>query len=195
MDEGTNDMSEGKKTTRKEFLAQCGRGVGFLLLGGTVGSLASRNVRGGSVWQIEPDKCTQCGQCATHCVLDQSAVKCFQDFPLCGYCEFCTGFLELEPHSRNEGAENQICPVGAIKRTFVMEPYFEYAIDEDRCIGCGRCVETCVNFGNGSFYLQVRHDVCENCNECAIAQSCPADAFVRTPATKPYLSRQGSSST
>ena len=33
----------------------------------------------------------------------------------------------------------------------------------------------------------VRHDRCVNCNECAIAQVCPADAFVRLPASDPYI--------
>jgi len=40
---------------------------------------------------------------------------------------------------------------------------------------------------NGSLYLQVRHDVCVNCNECAIAVACPAQAFVRVPASSPNL--------
>jgi len=35
--------------------------------------------------------------------------------------------------------------------------------------------------------LQVRHDLCDNCNECAIARNCPAEAFVRVPAKTPYI--------
>jgi electron transport complex protein RnfB len=35
--------------------------------------------------------------------------------------------------------------------------------------------------------LQARHDRCLNCNECAIAQSCPAGAWQRIPADQPYL--------
>jgi electron transport complex protein RnfB len=182
-------LTPDKRLTRQEFLIHCGRGASLLALGGAVGLLASRHARSGQVWQIDPNKCAQCGQCATHCVLDQSAVKCFHTFPMCGYCELCTGFFEPEPNALNEGAENQLCPVGAIQRRFVEDPYFEYVIDEDLCTACGRCVKGCVQFGNGSLYLQVRHDLCLNCNECAIAAHCPSDAFVRLPATAPYFQR------
>jgi electron transport complex protein RnfB len=45
----------------------------------------------------------------------------------------------------------------------------------------------CAQFGNGSLFLQVRHDRCVNCNQCAIAVVCPAGAFRRVPAAQPYL--------
>jgi len=178
-----------KKYSRHEFISQCGRGASFLLLGGAAGVLGTRAARGGTVWQIDPRKCRQCGQCATHCVLDQSAVRCFHTYEMCGYCELCTGFFEPEPNALNEGAENQICPVNAIIRKYVDDPYFQYTIDESLCIGCARCVKGCVQFGNGSLYMQVRHDICVNCNECAIAAACPADAFIRLPANDPYFKR------
>jgi len=76
-------------------------------------------------------------------------------------------------------------------RTFVENPYFEYEIDEELCIGCGKCVKGCGAFGNGSLYLQVRHDRCVNCNECAISQGCPAHAYRRVPASRPYILRGG----
>jgi hypothetical protein len=41
-------------------------------------------------------------------------------------------------------------------------------------------------FGNASFYLQVRHDRCLNCNDCSIARQCPANAWERVPANQPY---------
>ena len=63
----------------------------------------------------------------------------------------------------------------------------EYVVDEDLCIGCGKCVEGCARFGNGSLYLQVKHDLCANCNECEIARGCPANAFQRVPAEDAYL--------
>jgi electron transport complex protein RnfB len=113
---------------------------------------------------------------------------------MCGYCNFCTGFFETERVALDEGAENQLCPTGALKRKFVTDPYFQYEIDEQRCIGCARCVKGCTQFGNGSLYLQVRHDVCVHCNECSIVKSCPGDAFVRVPASKPYLPRLGGES-
>jgi electron transport complex protein RnfB len=42
-------------------------------------------------------------------------------------------------------------------------------------------------FGNGSLFLQVRHDRCKNCNECSIAAACPSQAYTRVPAHQPYL--------
>lgn len=180
----------GGQITRKEFLVRAGRGACLLALGGSVAGLGMRAARGGSVWQINPELCSQCGQCATKCVLDQSAVRCFHAFAMCGYCELCTGFFEPEPNALTEGAENQVCPVGAIRRRYAGDPYFEYTIDEDICLGCGRCVLGCTQFGNGSLYLQVRHDICVNCNECSIAKACPSGAFMRVPASDPYVRRQ-----
>jgi electron transport complex protein RnfB len=106
---------------------------------------------------------------------------------MCGYCKLCFGFFLPGAASLTSAAENQVCPTAAIKRQFIETPYFEYTIDEPLCIGCGRCVKGCGAFGNGSLVLQVRHDRCVNCNECAIARNCPADAFSRVPAEEPYL--------
>ncbi|MFP4378864.1 MAG: 4Fe-4S binding protein [Candidatus Sumerlaeia bacterium] len=182
-----------KKISRKNFLTLCGRTAGGLILGGTAIGLTMKGIAQGSkegtVWQIDPDKCSQCGQCATHCVLDQSAVKCFHYFPMCGYCDLCTGFFEAEPNALTEAAENQLCPVNALDRRFAEDPYFEYNVDEDRCNACGKCVKGCTQFGNGSLYLQVNHGLCVNCNECNIAVNCPADAFRRVPANDPYIPR------
>ena len=139
------------------------------------------------VWQLDPAKCVQCGRCATECVLAPSAVKCVHAFNMCGYCKLCFGYFQPGADALTSDAENQLCPTGAIRRGFVEEPYFEYTIDESLCIGCGKCVKGCGLFGNGSLHLQVRHDRCVHCNECAIARACPADAFRRVPATQPYL--------
>ena len=110
---------------------------------------------------------------------------------MCGYCELCTGYFEPDPNGLNSGAENQLCPTGAIKRMFVEDPYYEYTIDDHLCIGCGKCVKGCSAFGNGSLYLQVDQHHCDNCNECAIAAACPSEAFVRVPASEPYLFKNG----
>jgi electron transport complex protein RnfB len=116
-----------------------------------------------------------------------SAVKCVHAFNLCGYCDLCGGYLKPDPNARTTAAENQLCPTAAIKRKYIEDPYFEYEIDEALCIGCAKCVAGCTSFGNGSLHLQVRHDLCKNCNECAIARVCPAEAFQRVPISSPYL--------
>ena len=176
-----------EKVPRRRFLASAGRSALLLAGGGLAGAALTRDRRDATVWQLDPFKCTQCGRCATHCVLDVSAVKCVHDYPMCGYCELCTGFFYPEPNDLNSGAENQLCPTAAIERRFVEEPYFEYHIDKELCNGCGKCVHGCTQFGNGSLYLQVLHDRCLNCNECTIAAACPADAFVRRPVENPYF--------
>jgi len=152
-------------------------------------SLVKKASPGGYVWQIDPYKCTQCGQCKTNCVLTPSAVKCVHAYEMCGYCDLCGGYLRQGVRTISTGAENQLCPTGAITRTFVEEPYFEYTIDEELCDGCGKCVKGCADFGNGSLYLQIRHDRCVGCNECSIARSCPSDAVIRVPAKSPYLEK------
>ena len=172
---------------RREFISSSLRSAGLLGLGGLAGMGILRSRAGNTLWQIDPYTCISCGNCATHCVLTPSAVKCVHSFPICGYCELCTGYFEPEPNALNTGAENQLCPAGAIEREFVEDPYFEYVIDEDSCIGCAKCAKGCNAFGNGSLYMQVRHNLCLNCNECSIAAACPSRAFRRVPADMPYL--------
>lgn len=176
-----------ENVSRFDFLKQgIGRlvALGLGLLGGcTVFGARRRN----TVWQIDPAKCVQCEHCATSCVLTPSAVKCVQSYPVCGYCRLCFGYFQPNAPSLTSAAENQLCPTGAIERVFVEDPYWEYNIKEDACIGCAKCVKACEMFGNASFYLQVRHDICVNCNDCSIARQCPADAWVRLPADQPYL--------
>jgi electron transport complex protein RnfB len=174
-------------TTRRQFLRNGARVGAMTGLGVLAGVLAHRTTANGTVWQINPKKCLHCERCATHCVLEQSAVKCVHAYALCGYCQLCTGYFEPSPNDLNTGAENQLCPTAAIKRSYVEDPYYEYTIDERLCIGCAKCVEGCNRFGNGSLFLQIRHDRCVNCNECAIAKVCPGDAFRRVPAEHPYL--------
>lgn len=180
-------MADAPKTTRREFIRESLRNLALLAVGSVGGFAAAKGQKKDWVWQLDPNLCIQCGRCATECVLEVSAVKCVHAYPMCGYCKLCTGYFEPQPIALNTGAENQLCPTGAIQRHFVEEPYFEYTIDEELCVGCGKCVKGCTMFGNGSLFLQVRHDRCVNCNECAIGRACPVQAFKRVPADDPYL--------
>ena len=181
-------MAEADHTTsRRQFIAAGVRGTALASFGGLTALLAGRGQAGETVWQIDPDKCIACDLCATTCVLEVSAVKCVHAFAMCGYCRLCTGYFEPQPNALNTGAENQLCPTGAIQRTFVEEPYHEYTIDEELCVGCAKCVVGCTAFGNGSLFMQIRHDRCVGCNDCSIARACPAQAIRRVPADRPYL--------
>jgi electron transport complex protein RnfB len=178
---------ESKAHNRRDFIR---RGV-RVSLGLTVGGVGALALKNGTtdewVWQIDPFECNQCGRCATECVMNQSAVKCVHAYELCGYCDLCGGYLKPGAPRIDTGAEHQLCPTAAIKRKFIEEPFFEYEIEEDLCIGCAKCVKGCTSFGNGSLHLQIRHDLCRNCNQCAIARVCPSKAIIRVPNTEPYL--------
>jgi electron transport complex protein RnfB len=179
-----------EQTDRRGFLGDTVRVVGTLTAGTLAGFLAGRKGHAGqSRWQIDPNKCMGCGNCATYCVLDVSAVKCIQCFDMCGYCDICTGYFDVDYLELSTAAENQLCPTGAIVRTFIEskagQQFYEYTIDEPKCIGCGKCVKGCALM-NGSLYLQVMHDRCLNCNECSIAVACPTRAFCRVSSERPY---------
>jgi len=178
---------------RRDFLRTGLRGAALFGLAGGVGALGIRSRRQGTawrrgtVWQIDPEVCIQCGNCQTNCVLRPSAVKCVHAFALCGYCKLCMAYFDPQAQEHDTAAENQLCPVGAIVRTYVDDPYYEYWIDETLCVGCGKCMKGCRTFGNGSLFIQVRHDRCLNCNQCSIAAACPSRAYRRVPADQPYL--------
>ena len=166
-------MKATRKNSRREFV----RGAVATAIGGTVLAAARR----GSpelVWQIDPEKCTQCGRCATHCVLAPSAVKCFHSYSICGYCDLCGGYLRSDAKRRDTGAENQLCPVSAIKRTYIEDPYYQYTIDEDLCIGCGVCVQSCMNdvirMKKGKAYIAYQED-CSQCFSCV--EDCSREAI------------------
>ena len=190
-----DEKKDHTKFNRREFLNTGLRTAAALTVGGVAGLIIDKSHSTETVWQIDPNICVQCERCATNCVLDKSAVKCVHAYDVCGYCKLCGGYYEPGTKILDTAAENQLCPVGAIKRTFIEDPFFEYKIDEELCIGCAKCVKGCGAFGNGSLYLQVRHDRCLNCNECSIAINCPSRAFRRVPANKPYIlkGKQGQS--
>ena len=182
---------ETKETTtpRRSFLTTCCRYGVIAGLSGAVGFLAGkRQITGDElVWQIDPHKCIGCGICAYRCNKLVSAVKCFHTYAMCGYCDLCTGYFDPKPFTRDEGAENQLCPTDAFSRREVEPPYFEYIVDHNLCIGCGKCVDGCFTLGNGSLYLQISQNECLQCNQCAIALHCPTKAIGQIPAEEAYL--------
>jgi electron transport complex protein RnfB len=184
------EEKKNKYQSRRDFVLSAGK----LLVAVPVLSLpvilARKTYVRGYVWQIDPYKCTYCQLCRTKCVLTPSAAKCTNAFPKCGYCDLCPGYLRQGVKTISTAAENQLCPTGAIKRKFIEEPYFEYTIDETLCDGCSKCVKGCADFGNGSLYLQIMHNICVNCNSCAIARNCPSDAVIRVPADEPYIRKE-----
>jgi len=180
------DEKAGKTVNRRDFIRNVMHAGAVFTTGGIAGVLLSKSTSEEMVWQLDPNLCIQCEKCALNCVLPQSAVKCFHSYSMCGYCDLCSGYLQPNAE-RDTGAESQLCPTSAINRTYVEDPYFEYTIEEDLCIGCGKCVKGCGSFGNASLYLQADQALCLNCNDCSIARNCPAQAWTRVPASQPYL--------
>ena len=70
--------------SRREFVGHGLRGAFLFLLGAATSALARHSQAKKWVWQIDPYKCVWCTNCATSCVLQPSAVKCVQVYPLCG---------------------------------------------------------------------------------------------------------------
>ncbi len=184
-----NDKNRYK--TRRDFVKKVGKIAIVLPLAYLSVEVISKTSSKEYVWQIDPLKCTQCGQCETHCVLTPSASKCMHAFEMCGYCDLCSGYLRQGVKDLDTGAEVQLCPTAAITRKFIEHPYFEYTIDENLCTGCAKCVKGCSDFGNGSLYMQIKHELCKNCNQCSIAIACPSNAIERVPASQPYISKSG----
>ena len=176
-----NKKNRTHSENRQKFWKTCGRLLAVCAILALVGfSIQKITVKEAEYfWQIDPEKCTTCGLCETACILPVSAVKCVHAKKVCGYCDLCGGYYRPNVKELNTAAENLTCPTGAIQRKFIEEPYFEYTIIEELCNGCGKCVKGCNAFGNGAMYLQIKPELCKNCNECQIAKVCPAGAIKR----------------
>jgi electron transport complex protein RnfB len=183
-------MENENNKGRRDFINKGIRLAVLVGLGGISVALGKRAFTGKRVWQLDPAKCIQCGRCATNCVLEQSAVRCVHVIEMCGYCDLCGGYLHPDAKDLNTAAENRLCPTNAIFRKYIEEPFFEYHIIEELCIGCAKCVKGCGAFGNGSLQLQVKRNLCVNCNQCSIARACPTDAFSLVPSARPYLIKE-----
>ncbi|MDR2578863.1 MAG: twin-arginine translocation signal domain-containing protein [Chitinispirillales bacterium] len=186
-DKKTDDTAESAPVNRRDFMKTACRALALAVM--AVGFRRLVNLDGGEmVWQIDPKKCIHCGRCATDCVRDQSAVRCVRAFDVCGYCKLCGGYHRISSGRLDTAAENQLCPTGALVRTYIEEPFYEYRVIEELCNGCGLCAKGCTAFGNGSLYLQIRHHLCAGCNECRIAVNCPAQAISQISSRNPYVS-------
>jgi Na+-translocating ferredoxin:NAD+ oxidoreductase subunit B len=190
-----------EESTRREVLARAARGTGLLALGGAAAYLTFKAGRA-DCWEIDCTKCVNsrlgavgvevCDKCATTCVLGLSAVRAVNDYAKCGRCYICPAYFNVQSVVNKEGLPSEkLCPRDAIKREPIgdVDPddpannYYEYTIDETLCNGCGKCVMACKEpAGLSSIRLEVRHDLCVDCNRCAIAIACPDDAYVRKPA-------------
>src|SRR4030043_1063020 len=96
-------MAENKyPLTRRRFLRDGLWGTCFAGLGALTGFAFNKVRKTRTVWQIDPQICIACGNCATYCVLEESAVKCMHAHAICGYCRICFGFFGPEPADINE---------------------------------------------------------------------------------------------
>jgi electron transport complex protein RnfB len=192
------------KLTRREVLGHAARGATVIGLGG-LGFYLVRKASGETVWQIDWEKCVDsrlgavgvevCERCSTECVLALSAVRAVNDYAKCGRCYICPGYYDIKSAVDEEGLPSQkLCPRDAILRKPIgwIDPddpannFYEYIIDEGRCNGCGKCVMGCKEpAGLGSIRLEVRYDLCLDCNRCSIAIACPDEAYVREPFERP----------
>ena len=120
-----------------------------------------------------------------------SAVRAVNNFSACGRCYICPAYYKITSAVGPDGLPSEkVCPRDAIERTPIgwIDPddpannFYEYTIDETKCNGCGLCVMECKEpAGLSSIVLEVRHNVCLDCNRCSIASVCPEDAYDRRP--------------
>lgn len=192
-------MSEA---TRRTFLERTGQAACGTALSGTAVWLGRRSTAF-DAWEIDPTRCVNirpgvlgagqtCEVCATACVLALSAVRAVNDPARCGRCCICPAYYNVQSPVGPDGLPSQrLCPRDAISRQAIGEidpsdpfnNYYDYAIDEDLCNGCGRCVTECKDpAGLGSIRLEVRYDLCLRCNRCAVAEACPEAACRRRTA-------------
>jgi electron transport complex protein RnfB len=187
-----------KEYSRRQVLGTAARGAALLGLSGLTGVLAIKANKS-YAWMIDPSKCINsklgalgvdvCEMCATDCVLTLSAVRAVNDFSACGRCYICPAYFKITSAVGPDGLPSEkVCPRDAIKREAIgwIDPddpannFYEYTIDEKLCNGCGRCIMECKEpAGLGSIKLEVRHNVCLDCNRCSIAAVCPEDAYER----------------
>jgi electron transport complex protein RnfB len=188
------------KLTRRELMETAARGAAFVGLGGLTSILALK-AHATYAWAVNTAKCINsklgavgvpvCELCATECVVSLSAVRAVNEFSKCGRCYVCPAYFKITSAVGPDGLPSEkVCPRDAIERKAIgwIDPddpannFYEYTIDETKCNGCGRCVLECKEpAGLSSITLEVRHNVCLDCNRCSIATACPEEAYERRP--------------
>ena len=201
-----------RATSRRQALGKLARGAAAAGLGGTAVYLVKK-AQGQIVWQIDAAKCLNsrvgevgvkaCDLCVKECVVPLSAVRAVNEFRKCGRCSICPAYFNVTSAVNREGMPSEkLCPRDAIERKPIGEVdpsdpannFYEYVIDEAKCDGCGKCVMACKEpAGLGSIILKVRHDLCVNCNSCAISLACPKDALLQWPVPKAVLGEEAPS--
>ena len=185
--------------SRRDLLGRVVRGAG-LVGGGGAGLHLARRAGAAGAWYIDPTQCVNirlgatgvpvCDGCATTCVRPLSAVRAVNEYTRCGRCCICPAYFDVNSEVGPDGLPSRrLCPRDAIIRKPIGEVdpndplnnFYEYAIDEVKCNGCGKCVMACKEpAGLGSIRLEIRHDLCTGCNRCSIAVKCPDHAIWRS---------------
>ncbi len=84
-------MAEKKDNiNRRDFFRKTAFGTCAACIGAIAATQGLKAQSPNLVWQTDPEICVSCGNCATYCVLEESAVKCVHAFAMCGYCELFT---------------------------------------------------------------------------------------------------------
>lgn len=162
---------------RRDFIKLASQAIGGTALFGSAGFLLKDAVNG-NLPLIDPEKCLGCGRCSSSCIFTPSAVKCYNIDEVCDHCTACYGYhVDTDADPIDKSA--LVCPEDAIIRQArsEFEGGFTYTIDQNKCIGCGKCVRLCWKHGNRSMRLVVNHNTCRRCNKCQIANVCDGGAF------------------
>lgn len=191
------------EVTRRDLLGTAVKGAVLVGLGGAALHLVQK-AHGQVVWQVDASQCLNsrlgevnvevCGLCTTECVVALSAVRAINEYSKCGRCNICPAYFNITSAVDERGLPSEkLCPRDAILRKPIgqVDPedpannFYEYIIDEEKCDGCGICVMKCKEpLGLGSIVLRVRHNLCVDCNRCAIAIACPKDALIQVPVSE-----------
>ena len=106
---------------------------------------------------------------------------------MCGRCNLCFGYFEPKPAAIDTGAENQLCPAGAIIRQSLGDPLYEFTINERLCIGCGKCVRGLHGLRQRVAATASASRPLPELQPMFHRPGMPFPAFVRVPAHAPYL--------